>query len=202
MLKSFSNAIRLYLGGVVFIPIWLMFLAFAISPIFGCFQEIGLYAICLVFLWLPLFVFLVCLTIKLSGQDIRSSREESISLSLIFIPLWLMEGSLMLITLCFLVHGLHKYVIGTLEKLEEHVALFFLTWGILTPIVLFESLLCIRSEYGNISALAAVSPILFLFFVVFVFTVVYAYRFESTFDIANAQNRLDDIGLRPLFSLV
>jgi hypothetical protein len=179
-----------------------MFLAFVISPLLGCFQEIGLYAICLLFLWLPFFVFFVCLTVKLSGQDKRSSGEERISLSLIFIPLWLMEGALMLITLCFLIHGLYKYVIGTLEKLEEHVAFFSSTWGILTPIVLFESLLCIRSEYGSISALAAVSPILFLLFVVFSLSVVYAYRFQSTFDIANAQNRLDEIGSRPLFSTV
>jgi hypothetical protein len=30
---------------------------------------------------------------------------------MIFTPLWLMEGSLMLVTLSFLVHGIYKYVV-------------------------------------------------------------------------------------------
>ena len=96
----------------MFIPIWLMFLAFVVSPLLNCFQEIGLYVICLVFVWLPSFVFFVCLTVKLSGQDIKSSNAAArMNLAMIFTPLWLMEGSLMLVTLSFLVHGIYKYVV-------------------------------------------------------------------------------------------
>jgi len=83
----------------------------------------------------------------------------------------------------------------------EYTDLFFITWGILSPIVLFESLLCARSEYGQISAVSAVSPLLVLFFVLFICSVVYAYTAQSPFDLARAQNRLDDIGSRPLFSV-
>lgn len=106
---------------LVFVPIWCLFLAFAMSPFLSHYREIGFYYVNMFFFWLPSFIFFVSLAIKLTGQDNKSKNGE-ITLALIFLPLWLIEGVLMLATLCFLIHGVYRYFKGLLDNIEEHTS--------------------------------------------------------------------------------
>jgi hypothetical protein len=110
--------------GVVFIPLWCIFLLSASGPLLLTFRDMGFYYLYMMFIWLPSFVFFVCLTVKLSGEDDKSSHGN-IKLSLIFMPLWIIEGSLMVATLSFLIHGVYKHLKGKLEKLDEHLCKLF-----------------------------------------------------------------------------
>ena len=118
--ESLSN----FNWGVVFIPAWLIFLTFVMSPFLFYYREIGFYYINMCLFLLPIFAFFVMLTIKLSAEESVSSenRHVGVTMALIFMPLWLIEGSLMFATLSFLVHGVYKYFIGLLEKLDEHIS--------------------------------------------------------------------------------
>ena len=186
--------------GVVFIPFWCMFLSFILSPLLGCFREMGVYYICMMIFWLPLFIFFVCLTIKLSGEDANDKTQE-IKLSVIFVPLWLIEGVIMSATLGFLIHGAVKYCQGNLEKINEHLSLFSLCWGFFMPLVIFEVLMCVRDEYGNIKAVDTCSPLMMLFLGLFFFAIVYAYKFKSPFDIQRETSREEEVGSRLLYSV-
>ena len=186
--------------GVVFIPLWCMFFSFMLSPLLGCFREMGVYYICMTLFWLPLFIFFVCLTIKLSGEDVNDETQE-LKLSAIFVPLWLIEGIIMLATLGFLVHGAVKYCQGNLERLDEHLSLFTLCWGFFMPLVIFEILMCIRDEYGNIKAIDTCSPLLVLFLGLFFFAVVYAYKYKSPFDVQRETSRDEEVGSRLLYRI-
>lgn len=184
--------------GVVFIPFWCMFISFLLSPFLGCFREMGVYYICILFIWLPLFIFFVCLTVKLNGEDIDDETQE-IKLSAIFVPLWLIEGLVMLASLGFLVHGGVKYCQGNLEKLDEHISLFTCCWGLFLPFVVFEILMCIRDEEGNVTAVETCSPLLVLFMGLFILSIVYVYQYKSPFDIQRETSREEEIGSRLLF---
>ena len=184
--------------GVVFIPFWCMFTSFLLSPLLGCFREIGVYYICMTIIWLPLFIFSVCLTIKLSGED-SNDETQDIKLSVIFVPLWLIEGIIMLATLGFLVHGVVKYCQGNLDKINEHLSLFSLSWGFFMPLVIFEVLMCVRDEHGNITAVDTCSPLLVLFLGLFFAAIVYSYYYKSPFDVQLETSREEEVGSRLLY---
>ena len=161
-------------------------------------SMVGVYYICMVFIWLPLFIFFACLTAKLSGEDSHNANRE-MKLAAIFVPLWLIEMFFMASTLGFLLHGIVKYFNGIIERIDEHISLFGVCWAILTPFVIFQILMCVRDEQGNITAVDVCSPLLVLFLVLFLLALQYARCCKSAFDVIRETRREDDIGSRLLF---
>ena len=51
----------------------------------------GPFALLVIFAWIPLFLFFVCLTVKLTGDD-TNSVDGRIRMALIFMPFWIFEG--------------------------------------------------------------------------------------------------------------
>ena len=79
--------------------------------------------------------------------------------------------------------------------------MFVLCWGIFLPFVIFEILICLRDENGNLSALSVVSPLLALFLVLFILSLNFTYRYMTSFDIARANRRQDEVGSRLLYDV-
>ena len=69
------------------------------------------------------------------------------------------------------------------------------------PLVIFEILMCIRDEYGNIKAIDTCSPLLVLFLGLFFFAVVYAYKYKSPFDVQRETSRDEEVGSRLLYRI-
>ena len=176
--------------GIVFLPIWCLFLLYCLYPVFGGIREVhdaGPFAASLIFAWVPLFIFFVCLTTKLNGNDARTADGE-IRLALIFMPFWIYEGIIMVSVSVFLLHGVYRFYSGFLDRLDEHIGLFVMIWGVFTPFVIFQALLCSRDD-GNakyISVSASTSPLLILLlgltFALMYYSVNYRTPYEVTID--------------------
>lgn len=87
--------------GVVFLPLWIFFSMSCLSPLIVRRLEFGAFVLAIVLLWIPLFIILVGLTVKLDGlQDIR--------MVYLFIPLFIYEGMMMVGSLLFLMFGIYQ----------------------------------------------------------------------------------------------
>jgi hypothetical protein len=93
--------------GAVFFPIWCFFVAYFLLP-FICSFETSTLIFNFFLVWIPMFIFFVCLTVKLSEED-KNPAKKSIRLALIFIPFWLYESFIMLFAFFFLIYGIYKY---------------------------------------------------------------------------------------------
>jgi hypothetical protein len=78
-----------FLWGIVFIPIWIFFFAFLISPCTKYRIDMGIYLILFTLIWIPLLIFFICLTAKLD-------QDHSIRIALMLIPFYIIEGSILI----------------------------------------------------------------------------------------------------------
>ena len=93
--------------GVVFLPVWCILTMFCMTPVVGLIRDKGLFGLLTLVVWIPLFIILVCLVVKLDGED-NHTKEANIRLALIFMPLWIIEGFVMLGTLTMVIGGYLK----------------------------------------------------------------------------------------------
>ena len=173
----------LYLGwAVVFIPMWLLFLAYCMAPAIGCFRDARAnFLPGLLFIWVPLVIFFICLTVKLTARD--SHQPMQLRLALILVPFWLIEGAAMLSSLGYMLLGLHYYRRGFLDSFCDYVGVFASTWLLLGPIVCFQALLCARDDgaVATISVSGALTPILILLGWFVISSVAFAVTFPTPF---------------------
>jgi len=147
---------------VVFLPAWLLFLLACASPGIGCVPiGAGLYVVLMLFLWTPLFFLFCCLAVKLTALD-NNSSNGNIPMSVIFLPFWIIEAVVMLYTLGLLVFNIYRYHRGTLDRrLEECVGLFISVWVLLSPFVIFQSLMSASDDGSHaVDAAGVVAPLL------------------------------------------
>lgn len=86
---------------LVFLPLWIVFAVGCLSPL--CFRtmDIAAYLLAIVFVWIPLFIVAVGITVKLDGvRDVRLAH--------LFIPLFVYEGALVVGSLAFLLFGVFQ----------------------------------------------------------------------------------------------
>ena len=93
--------------GAVFFPIWCFFAAYFLVP-FICSFETSTLVFNFVLIWIPMFIFFVCLTVKLSEED-KTPSKRSIRLALVLIPFWLYESFIMAFSFFFLIYGIYKF---------------------------------------------------------------------------------------------
>ncbi len=93
---SFDNHLS---WGIVFIPIWLLFFLFMISPCTKFRLSVGMYFFIFFVFWVPLFILFACLTQKLDS-------DRYMRMAHILIPFYVIEGSVMLASLIFLITGI------------------------------------------------------------------------------------------------
>ena len=91
---------------MVFIPTWLLFALSLISPCIGCI-GMSLFVVLFIFLWIPFFVFFLCLSLKLKGIE-NHSKFANMRLSLILMPFWILEGAAMLGSLGALIEIIYR----------------------------------------------------------------------------------------------
>lgn len=103
--------------GVVFVPIWCLFALYCFLPLFRVVHEPPLFLSGLILLWMPFFISMVCLTVKLtaayascsssSSTSGTASSDSDIRLAYIFMPFWVIEGIVIVFAALFLFVG-HK----------------------------------------------------------------------------------------------
>jgi len=170
--------------GVVLIPMWCLFCIYCVSPATGCITEFGAYLTGCALLWIPLFIFFVCLAVKLGQKEQNHSSSNNIRLALIFIPFWLIEGTFLASSFSFLVIGIIRFRAGFLERIDEHIGIFMAVWCTIAPFVIFQSFLCARDDYGDASTVsntAAVSPMLIVSGWLLLCAVSYALRVRTPY---------------------
>lgn len=94
--------------GVVFIPIWLCFALYCALPVAFRSIDPGAFVASIVLFYVPLFVFFVCLTVKLVGEQHHTGHRR-IRLALMLIPFWILEALILLGSLMFLISGIDRY---------------------------------------------------------------------------------------------
>lgn len=100
---------------VTFTPIWLLFILYCIAPLIGCFHGTRSNFIPgLLFVWVPLLIFLICLTVKLTAEE--NHQPAQIRLALILLPFWCIEGLAMLSSLGYMLLGFHYWRRGFLDS--------------------------------------------------------------------------------------
>lgn len=110
-----SHIVHSFPWVLVFVPIWTLFALYCIAPAIGCVTDTGVFLLGAGLFWIPFFILCVCLVVKLYGQE-NHLHTGHIRLALIFMPFWVLEGSVMLGSLIFLLIGIHRYVF------QEHMA--------------------------------------------------------------------------------
>lgn len=147
--------------GCAFLPVWIFFGLFLVSPCTKFQMNFGVFILSFFVFWIPLFILFVCLATKYDSK-------ENMRLSLIFIPFYVVEGLIMLSTLMVFISGIYRFRKGLIDKIDEYIAIFLVSWAILSPLVVFEALLSVRDEYQitgkgpHISATESVTPLLIL----------------------------------------
>lgn len=93
--------------GVVFIPIWMFFTMYCMLPLAFRSIDPGAFVASILFFFIPTFVFFVCLTVKLAGEQHHSGHRR-IRLALMLIPFWILEALILLGSLLFLISGIQR----------------------------------------------------------------------------------------------
>ena len=94
--------------GIVFVPLWILLAIYLAAPIVGVYSGgPGPFFTLLVLCWIPFFILLTCLTVKLSGIE-ENEREGRMRIALIIMPFWVLEGVLMVGTLAGLINGIYR----------------------------------------------------------------------------------------------
>jgi hypothetical protein len=92
---------------VVFIPIWVCLVLYCALPIAVPELDGGVFVSTVVMFYIPILVFFVCLTVKLTGQEDGHSEHAKMRLALMLIPFWIIEGCMLLGSLVLFGVGLH-----------------------------------------------------------------------------------------------
>lgn len=92
--------------GIVFIPLWCYFAETFITARTRVRFDAHIFYMLICIFAVPLFIFFVCLTIKLDAQE--DNTNKNFPLSLIFMPFWFIEGFAMLLAVCVLIQGIYR----------------------------------------------------------------------------------------------
>lgn len=188
---------------LVFLPIWCLLLLYCITPAIRCINEISTFFIGLITVWIPFFIFFVCLSIKLDGQEHHSIVGSKLRLALILMPFWLLEGAVLLSSLLFVIFGIYRFRRGFLERIDEHVGIFLSLWCLIMPFVIFQALISARDDGSpkDITAMQTVVPILIIVGVFALSLLILALRVRTPFQAAREEQERAVAGSRILFQV-
>lgn len=109
--QSYSTNINVS-WAAAFTPLWVVFGLFCLLPLSGLLRAESGYdwwQAGLILVWIPFFIFAVCLVVKLSYEDAGDyDKANNIRLALVMMPFWVFEGIVMLTSLAFLCDGCIK----------------------------------------------------------------------------------------------
>lgn len=111
-----SGPIKKLDWGVVFLPIWILF---TISPFLGCLRKPVTIFLGFFCLWFPLLIVIICLTVKLNGED-NHNKYAGLRMAFVFLPFWIIEGFFMLTSLIFLLLGIYRRCSGLSNALQDN----------------------------------------------------------------------------------
>ena len=178
----------------IFIPVWLSYFLYLCLPLYMSLRETdghGGYIGGIIIFWLPSLVFFICLVVKLSGRD-------SLHLKAIFMPFWILEGIFMMSTLIYLCIGCSS---RQDNRIDETIETFLSTWIIMSPFVIFQSLLSARDDGHNIRSIDAMIPILLCVGWLFLASIISVFRFRSPYDESHAARKNEEAGKRVLYNI-
>lgn len=100
---------------VVFIPVWLMMVAYCALPVFVRDIDPGVFLSFLCLFFVPLLIFFACLAAKMTGVQ-HHTKHRKIRLALMLIPFWILEAAALLGSLLFFLAGVGRYVMPALSR--------------------------------------------------------------------------------------
>ena len=112
---STSGPIKKLNWGIVFLPIWILF---TISPFLGCLRKPVTIFLGFFCLWVPLLSVIICLTVKLNGED-NHDKYAKLRMAFVFLPFWIIEGFFMMSSLIFLLLGIYRRCLGLSNSLQD-----------------------------------------------------------------------------------
>lgn len=111
--------------GVVFLPSWVLLFLYLCLPFSGLITDdnsVVPYILGLLLAWIPFFVIMICITVKLEALENNNNHEEAgMKLELVFIPLWAMESVVVLGSLLSVVDTVVKYRRGLLGRVSDRI---------------------------------------------------------------------------------
>lgn len=113
-----TPVIRAINWGVVLLPTWILF---TVCLLLVSIMEPAVLFLAFLLFWLPLFILIVSLTVKLNGVQYHN-KNARIRMALIFLPFWIIEGSIMAGSFFYLLFGLYSRQVGVIDRLREHTS--------------------------------------------------------------------------------
>ena len=112
-----------YNWGIIFIPVWVMLISYCTTPCMNVIDDFGSFMAGVILGWIPITIISVCLTMKLDSFDHVISHTQASSsysytnmkLALIFIPLWVIEGLVMVLSFGFFISAYLRYRMGYID---------------------------------------------------------------------------------------
>jgi len=192
---------------IILLPLWLFLALFCSVPCFQRYAGFHMrsqgYLMCMFIFWIPVTIFFVCLSVKLQTNDHR------LQIALILMPFWIIEGIALLCSLIFLIFGIIRLRRGFLDRIDEHIAITAIVWGVLTPLIIIQALLSVRDDnYSKAPSHAAkhptatetFSPLLVVFALLTVFAGIYSFTTKTPFQEAREQTFEYASGLRVIIN--
>ena len=147
---------------VVFIPIWFSFLLLLLSPCMNwrfTEEKFGSYLLLWLLLLLPLLIVCILLCVRLDG-------DNSLSASLILIPLFIVDSlylalPLVTSTIAVISHLMNCTAISyTSGEVKNIVSLCCLSYIVFVPLTVFEALIALKDQGTDITYVAVFSPLI------------------------------------------
>lgn len=176
---SSDNLMKKMSWNIVFIPFWLLFGVYALIPAMKILSDLNGFVAGLLLFWMPLFILIVSL-----GSKLTNDPDNHIRMSLILLPFWLIEGSVMFSSIAYLSVAIKRFRLGATESFNETIGVIVTSWTILSPFVVFQTLLCVKDDdYRKVSHSDVVTPMLIVLGTVFVVCVISVISLKTPFEV-------------------
>lgn len=187
---------------LIFLPLWTLFLLFCLLPGIHCI-DMALYCTGII-LWVPLFIFFVCLTCKLHFQENNISINP-IYLAEILIPFWLIQAAIMLWTCVLVGHALcnlRARVEGARDYFLNSFSICSCSWCFLLPLLLFQMLISVKDVQNSaVTAVACVVPLLIFIGFLLIWALVFVCLYSTPYEESRAARAQRDIGKHVVFKV-
>ena len=118
------------------------------------------------------------------SSKLSIDKDNDIRISLIMMPFWLIESSIVTSSLAYLFVAIQRYRLGATENFNETIGIIVLSWIVVSPFILFQTLLSVKDDnFHKVSHSDVVTPMLLVLGIVFIICVILVISLKTPFEV-------------------